>query len=57
MSAAVLVLYCLIITIPADFSTVVTALQQPDDGGASKLTLLNFDLDFTANGVFTFGLH
>jgi SSS family transporter len=54
VSAAVFVIYFLYAAIPADFSTIIAALQEPAPGAASKLTLLNFDLDFTSQGVFNF---
>jgi SSS family transporter len=54
VSAAVFVIYFLYAAIPADFSTIIAALQEPAPGAASKLTLFNFDLDFTSKGVFNF---
>ncbi|QDP02148.1 sodium:solute symporter [Thalassotalea sp. PS06] len=54
VSAAILVLYFLLDAIPADFSQIVDALRNPLDREQSKLTILNFDLDFTSAGVFTF---
>ena len=59
ISAAVFVIYFLVIAIPADFSTIVAALQDPavtTEGfiQTSKLTLLNFNLDFSSAGMFGF---
>ncbi|MEI6893251.1 MAG: sodium:solute symporter [Colwellia sp.] len=59
VSAALFVIYFLYIAIPADFSTIVAALQTPavSTAGftqASKLTLLNFELDFSSSGMFGF---
>jgi len=59
VSAAVFVIYFLYIAIPVDFSTLVAALQEPAVTTAgftrnSKLTLLNFDLDFSSAGMFGF---
>ncbi len=53
VGAAIAVLYYLLAIIPADFSQIVAALDAPVNGGASKLTLFNFDWDFTSKGVFT----
>ena len=54
-----MVVYFLVIAIPADFSTVVAALQEPavTKSGfiqTSKLTLFNFNLDFSSAGMFGF---
>ena len=59
ISAAVFVIYFLVIAIPADFSTIIAALQDPaitTEGfiQTSKLTLLNFNLDFSSAGMFGF---
>jgi len=59
VGAAVLVVCFLVIAIPADFSTVVAALQEPavTKSGfiqTSKLTLFNFNLDFSSAGMFGF---
>ncbi|TKB47463.1 sodium:solute symporter [Thalassotalea mangrovi] len=53
VSAAILVLYFLLQAIPADFSQILDALQNPPDREQSKLTVFNFNLDFTSSGVFT----
>lgn len=52
--AALAVIYCLLVAIPADFSEIVTALQRPAPGVDSKLALMHFDLDFSPGGVFNF---
>lgn len=59
VSAAVFVIYFLLIAIPTDFSTIVAALKEPAVTASgfiqtSKLTLLNFDLDFSSAGMFGF---
>jgi len=54
ISAALLVLGYLLYSIPADFSTIISALQMPADGAQSKLTLIDFSLDFSPSGVFGF---
>jgi SSS family solute:Na+ symporter len=54
VSAAISVVYCLYSAIPADFSQIIKALQNPADGVSSKLTLLKFDWDFSSAGVFNF---
>ncbi|WP_394175857.1 sodium:solute symporter [Thalassotalea litorea] len=53
VSAAILVLYFLLQAIPADFSQIIDALRYPIDREQSKLTVFNFDWDFTSAGVFT----
>ncbi|WP_100658124.1 sodium:solute symporter [Alteromonas flava] len=53
VSAAIAVIIWLLISIPADYSTIIAALQAPIDGSASKLTLFDWRLDFSAGGVFT----
>ena len=54
IAAALLVLFYLYSNIPADFSGIVQALQNPAPGEASKLTLIDFSLDFSSAGVFGF---
>jgi len=54
VSAAIFVIYFLFKAIPADFSQIIAALQQPGNGESSKLALFKFDLDFTTSGVFNF---
>jgi len=54
VGAAIAVIAYLLSIIPADFGQMIAALESPIDGGASKLTLLNFNLDFSSTGVFTF---
>jgi len=59
VSAAVFVIYFLYIAIPVNFSTIVAALQEPSVTTAgftqsSKLTLFNFELDFSSAGMFGF---
>lgn len=54
VSAAIFVIYFLIEAIPADFSQILAALQQPGNDAPSKLALFKFDLDFTSAGVFNF---
>jgi len=54
VSAALFVIYFLLAAIPADFSQIIAALQQPAIDQPSKLTLFNFDLDFTSAGTFGF---
>ena len=51
--AAVLVLWSLLDMIPANLSQIVSALSSPGPELASKLTLLNWNLDFSTSGVFT----
>lgn len=52
--AALAVLAYLLWMIPADMSTIFSALRQPLDGSGSKLMVLDFSLDFSSTGVFTF---
>jgi SSS family transporter len=52
--AALLVLGYLFTSIPVDFATIIAALDNPGNEQASKLTLLNFSLDFGGGGVFSF---
>lgn len=54
VGAGIAVIIYLLSIIQADFSQVITALESPVGGGASKLTFFNFDLDFSSKGVFTF---
>jgi len=54
VSAAIFVIYFLFKAIPADFSQILSALQQSGDGTSSKLALFKFDVDFTSAGVFNF---
>ncbi|WP_100644485.1 sodium:solute symporter [Alteromonas facilis] len=53
VSAAIAVIIWLLSTIPADLSTLISALQQPLDGAQSKLTLFDWRWDFSAGGAFT----
>ncbi|MFS1701962.1 sodium:solute symporter [Alteromonas sp. AMM-1] len=52
VSAAIAVIVALWLAIPADFSTVLEALQHPSDG-QSKLLLFDTRLDVGPGGVFT----
>jgi len=54
VSAASLVLVYLLTSIPADFADIWQVLADPGPDQASKLTVFNFDLDFTGAGVFSF---
>jgi SSS family transporter len=54
ISAALLVLFYLYVSIPVDFTNIVQALESPASGEASKLTLFDFSLDFSSSGVFGF---
>lgn len=51
-AAAVCVIVSLWVAIPADFSTIINALQNPAPGVDSKLAIFKFDLDFSSAGVF-----
>ncbi|NVK26157.1 MAG: sodium/solute symporter [Gammaproteobacteria bacterium] len=51
--AALLVIFFLFKAIPADFSQILAVLDNPGPAQASKLTLFNFNLDFSPSGVFT----
>ena len=55
ISAAVAVVVVLINSIPADLSSIYTALNEPlaSTSDLSKLTLFDWRLDFSATGVFT----
>lgn len=50
--AALLVLGYLYYSINVDFGTLVQALQQPIEGGASKLLLFDWRFDVSSGGVF-----
>lgn len=52
VSAAVAVIWCLLVLIPADFSTILATLNEPGNGADSKLAMFKFDLDFGPGGVF-----
>lgn len=54
ISAALLVLFYLYTSIPVNFASIITALQSPAPGEASKLTFIDFSLDFSSAGVFGF---
>ncbi|MDH5432867.1 MAG: sodium:solute symporter [Gammaproteobacteria bacterium] len=54
VGAAIVVAIYLLKTIPVGIPEIIEALQNPLDGGHSKLTVLNFDLDFTRKGEFSF---
>ncbi len=54
VGAALLVLIYLLYSIPADLSSIIDALENPTDGSQSKLTLIDFSLDFSPSGVFGF---
>ena len=53
VGAAIAVIAYLLSLIPVDIGRIMEVLESPGEGQASKLTLLNFNLDFTSNGVFT----
>jgi SSS family transporter len=52
VSAAILVIVFLLQAIPADLSQIWRVLDNPGPEQQSKLALLNWDLDFSASGVF-----
>lgn len=52
--AAIAVIYVLLSVIPADLSTIVSALSSSESGNGSKMALFKFDLDFSSSGVFNF---
>ena len=52
VGAAILVLYHLMNSIPLSTGEMIEVLQAPGDGQASKLTFIDFSLDFTSAGVF-----
>ena len=54
VSAALLVLAYLLYSIPADMGAIIQALDSPQDGSDSKLTFIDFSLDFSPSGVFGF---
>jgi SSS family transporter len=54
ISAALLVLFYLYTSMPVDFGTIVQTLQNPAPGEPSKLTFIDFSLDFSSAGVFGF---
>lgn len=51
--AAIAVLVYLYSQIPADFSTIINALQNPGDGKASKLVLFDFSTNLGPSGAFS----
>ena len=53
VGAALSVLIYLLMSIPADFSQIITALGAPGEGLESKLVLFDFSVDFTGAGVFS----
>ncbi|MBV1910694.1 MAG: sodium:solute symporter [Kangiellaceae bacterium] len=53
VGAAIAVIIYLVSLIPADIDQIINAIDAPLDGSRSKFTLLNFDLDFSSEGVFT----
>lgn len=53
-SAALLVLVYLLVSIPADFSSIWQVLADPGEGESSKLTVFNFSTDLGGAGVFSF---
>lgn len=54
ISAALLVLGYLFLSIPTDFATIWAVLAEPGNGDSSKLTLLSFSGDLGGGGVFSF---
>lgn len=54
VGSAVFVIYFLLAAIPADMSQIMSALQEGGINGESKLTLIDFSLDFSSAGVFNF---
>jgi SSS family solute:Na+ symporter len=52
VSAALLVIYFLLVSIPGDFGQIWAVLDNPGAGEKSKLTMFNWDVDFSASGVF-----
>lgn len=54
VGAALSVIIYLLMMIPADMGQIVSALQNPLDGSGSKLTVLDFTLDFSPAGTFSF---
>lgn len=53
VGAALLVLVYLLNSIPADMSSIIEALRNPTEG-KSKLTFVDFSLNFGPSGVFSF---
>lgn len=54
ISAALFVIYFLYAAIPADFSQILTVLENPGNDAPSKLAFLKFNWDFSGAGVFNF---
>ncbi|WP_373949854.1 sodium:solute symporter [Vibrio pomeroyi] len=54
VGAAIAVIIYLLGQIPADFSQIAQVLANPGEGQSSKLTLLDFTLDLTPAGTFSF---
>ena len=54
IGAALSVVYFLLQAIPADWTQIIHALENPNNGQISKLTVFDFNLDFTSAGVFSF---
>lgn len=54
VSAALVVIYLLLSSIPASWEQIIDALQHPVDRQLSKLTVFDFRVDFGPTGVFTF---
>lgn len=54
VGAALAVIVYLLSQIPADASQIIHALNHPGEGQDSKLTLLDFRLDFSPAGTFSF---
>jgi SSS family transporter len=54
ISAALLVLWHLYNVIPLTLPEMINVLEEPGNGESSKLTLMDFSLDFTSAGVFNF---
>lgn len=52
VGAAVLVLWHLLHSIPLSTGEIIEVLQAPGDGQVSKLTFVDFSLDFSSSGVF-----
>ncbi|GAA3551666.1 sodium:solute symporter [Zobellella aerophila] len=53
VGAAIAVIIYLLTIVPADIGQIVDALNNPLDGDASKLTVLDFSLDFSPAGTFS----
>ncbi|MGB3724657.1 MAG: sodium:solute symporter [Glaciecola sp.] len=54
VSAALLVLGYLLMSIPADLNQIIEVLANPGNDAPSKLTLLNFNADVSSANVFSF---